>query len=43
MIAFTMLLFTVLEEAAAICTSILTIIGFALVVKSIRYYFLEFT
>ncbi|CAM9583263.1 unnamed protein product [Ectocarpus sp. 4 AP-2014] len=42
MIAFAVLLFTVLEEAAAICTSVVTLIGLGLVGGSTSYYFRAF-
>ncbi|CAM9568174.1 unnamed protein product [Ectocarpus sp. 4 AP-2014] len=42
MIAFTILLFAVLEEAAAICTSVVTLVGLGLAAGSTLYYFREF-
>ncbi|CAN0422823.1 unnamed protein product [Ectocarpus sp. 12 AP-2014] len=42
MIAFAILLFTVLEEDAAICTSVVTLIGLGLVGGSTSYYFRAF-
>lgn len=41
-IALTVLLFTVLEEAAACCTSIVTLIGLGLMARSTFYFFREF-
>ena len=42
MMAFILLLFTVLEEAAAICAAVMAIIGLGLAVGSIWYYILKF-
>ncbi|CAM9154202.1 unnamed protein product, partial [Ectocarpus fasciculatus] len=42
MMAFTLLLFTVLEEVAAICAAVMAIIGLGSSVGSIWYYVLKF-